>query len=107
MHMADVFATTPAGYLTGIGTPILAVLIGAMWTRTANRLASQDRAMIEQSKALAVIVAETTSIAATAAAAKDKADTLAITTAVLKESVDTHHRWAERWSEQHHGQQAP
>ena len=99
--MADAFATTPAGYLAALGSPILAVLIGAMWTRNAQRLSAQDKALTEQSKALAVLVQENAVTAATANAAKDKADALAIATAVLKESVDTHHRWVER--QQHAG----
>lgn len=98
MILADhaTFATSTAGYLTGVGTPVLAILIGAMWKSWSGRLARQDAALIEQSKALAILLADHNHMAEEVKANTTKINALDRTTAVLASKVNDHERWHER-----------
>jgi hypothetical protein len=97
------FASSPAGYLTGVGTPILALLIGGMWRAWAGRLKQQDLAMAkmqeaatESNKALAILLAEHNHVSNTVVANAARLSELEMSTAVLRSQVTEHHRWVER-----------
>lgn len=103
MLLADQFASSPAGYLTGLGTPIVALLVGAMWRAWAGRLKQQDRVMgvmqasaTEQNKALAILLADHNHVAIQVAADTAKTSDLDKSLAVLTSRVDDHLRWVER-----------
>ena len=74
---AQPFASTGAGYLTGIGTPVVALLVAAMWKAWAGRLAKQDLSIArlvesntESNTALAILLAVATSLLTTRRAHK-------------------------------------
>lgn len=103
MLLADQFASSPAGYLTGLGTPIVALLVGAMWRASAGRLRKQDETMAlvqasatEQNKALAILLADHNHVAVQVATDTAKTSELDKSLAVLTSRVDDHLRWAER-----------
>jgi hypothetical protein len=95
-HHAIEFAGTTAGWLTGLGTPIVAVLIGAQWKSAAGRLARQDAALIEGNKALAILLADHEHVVVQVSANTSKIGELDRTTAVLKSKIEDHERWSER-----------
>lgn len=85
------FASSPAGWLTGVGTPSLTVLVGALWKGIAGRLKKQDadnavvqNALIEANKTLAVMLADSGHVATQVQVNTSKIAELAETTAVLK-----------------------
>lgn len=98
MILADhvTFATSTAGYLTGLGTPILAILIGAMWKAWSGRLARQDAALIEQNKVLAILLADHNHVVEEVRTNTAKVSELDKTTAILASKVADHERWHER-----------
>lgn len=97
------FASSPAGFLTGIGTPIIALLVGAMWRAWAGRLRKQDEILAvmqasatEQNKALAILLADHNHVAMQVATDTAKTSDLDKSLAVLTSKVDDHLRWVER-----------
>jgi len=103
MLLAEPFAGTTGGYLTGLGTPIIALLVAAMWRSWAARLAKQDKALAvmqeaatESNKALAILLADHNHVAAEVMLNSSKISELEKSTAVLASRVDEHHRWVER-----------
>ena len=103
MLAAEPFASTGAGYLTGIGTPVIALLVAGMWKAWAGRLHKQDEAIgrlvesnTEAAKALAILLADHNHVATTVAAHTEQLNELGKSTAVLAAQVHDHHRWAER-----------
>jgi hypothetical protein len=103
MLLAEPFAGTTAGYLTGLGTPVIALLVGAMWRSWAHRLALQDKALgkmqeaaTESNKALAILLSDHNHVASTVVVNSSKISELEKSTAVLSSRVDEHHRWVER-----------
>src|SRR6266496_949068 len=94
--VADTFASSPAGYLTGIGTPIIALLIGAMWKAWSGRLAKQDAAMIETNKVLAVLLSEHDLLTSEVNGDTNRIRTLEQSTAVLASQMQMHERYHER-----------
>jgi len=103
MLLAEAFAGTTAGYLTGVGTPVIALLVGAMWRAWARRLAVQDKALgkmqeaaTEGNKALAILLADHNHVSAQVMLNTTIIGELEKSTAVLTSRVDEHHRWVER-----------
>lgn len=90
------FASSPAGWLTGLGTPLIASLVAFQYKTNLNRAAKLDAAMAQQTQALAVLVAESTHTTQTAVEANKKADSLTIAMAVLQSQLSTHERWHEK-----------
>jgi hypothetical protein len=96
LNQAVEFAGTTAGWLTGIGTPIVAALIGAQWKATQGRLARQDAALVESNKALAILLSDHNHMSAQVVANTAKIGELDRTTAVLQSKIEDHERWSER-----------
>ncbi len=89
--VATDFASSPAGWLTGVGTPSLTVLIGALWKAISGRLKQQDadnaivqNALVEANRTLAVMLADSGHVSGQVQANTTKIAELAETTAVLK-----------------------
>lgn len=89
------FASSPAGWLTGIGTPMVAALVGFQWKASQGRMAKLEEATAQQSQALAILVAESSHVSQTAGEAAKKADSLTIAMAVLQSQLANHERWHE------------
>lgn len=60
MYPLAEFASSPAGYLTGIATPVLTVIVGAMVTAMIRNGRDTRTALNEGARALAVLVANAT-----------------------------------------------
>ena len=101
--MAEPFSSSTAGYVTCIGTPVIALLVAAMWRAWAQRLKKQDetiaeivKAATESSKALAILLSDHNHVAVAVANHNTQLMELEKSTAVLASQVDAHHRWVER-----------
>src|SRR6516225_6496174 len=103
MRLGEPFSQSTGGYLTGIGVPVVALLVAAMWRAWAQRLHKQDlmiakiqESATEQNKALAILLADHNHVAATVATNTARLAELDKSLAVLASQVQDHHRWAER-----------
>lgn len=99
----DQFPQSTAGWLIGVGTPVIAALIAAMWASWARRIKAQDlmiaklqESATEQNKALAILLSDHNHVAATVATNTARLAELDKSLAVLASQVQDHHRWAER-----------
>lgn len=90
------FAASPAGWLTGLGTPIIAALVGFHYKTSQTRLGKLEEATAQQSQALAVLVAESTHTTQLASDAARKVGSLTVAMAVLQSQLENHERWHER-----------
>jgi hypothetical protein len=106
MRLGEPFSQSTGGYLTGIGVPVVALLVAAMWRAWAQRLHKQDlmiakiqESATEQNKALAILLADHNHVAATVAVNSSKITALDTSLAVLASKVEEHHRWVERQHE--------
>lgn len=90
------FASSPAGWLTGLGTPLIAALVGFHYKTSQTRLNKLEAATAQQTQALAVLVAESSHISQTAGEAARQAASLTVSMAVLQSQLDNHERWHER-----------
>ena len=101
--MAEPFSSTTAGYLTGVGTPVIALLVAGMWRAWASRLRKQDEAIAriveastESNKALAILIADHNHVSERVKVNSAQLNELEKSTAVLASQVHEHHRWVER-----------
>lgn len=108
MNLADAnsFATSTAGYLTGILTPVATVLVGSLWVNVSRRfrtiertLQEQNTAMTVQSQGLAVVVSQMTPMTQRLERLEVGQSELMKSTAVLSNVVERHEQWHERHDE--------
>jgi len=95
------FASTPAGYITGIGLPVASFAVGWVLKQLLAKFGSVDAkldehaaAMAEQSRALAVLVTQVAPMQIDISESKSAIQTMRETTAVLKSRMDQHEAWA-------------
>lgn len=94
-YLAESFATTPAGYITGIVVP--AVVAGVAWlvVRLIGKVDRVEAAMVAQTQALAVLVEQVAPMKAVQADNVTKISALERATAVLESTLQRHEAWAQ------------
>lgn len=102
MHYATEFSQTTAGYITGVSTPIIALLVGYFWRSMAKRFvkveetqAATNAGLTETNKVLAILLSEHSHVMTTIKENSSSLQELREATAVLKSWRESHERWAE------------
>lgn len=93
--LATQFASSPAGYITGVTGPALFLCAGYAWRRLSGRLDRQDIAMATNTQALAVLITQHETTTDTANKAESTATDLDRSVAVLQDRLDRHEKWSD------------
>lgn len=98
--LAEPFATTPAGYITGIVVPALLTgivfALGYGFRRFSARMDRQDNALASTTLALAVLTAEVAPTREQTSRNTVSIGSLDRMVAVLDKSLEDHQRWHDR-----------
>jgi hypothetical protein len=86
--IAGDFATTPSGYVITVLVTVTFGVIGAMWIDLRGWRSRTDKALTEQTRALAVIVTRADHIDKAAGEATSATRALEMQTALLKQRLD-------------------
>lgn len=92
---ADSFASTPAGYITGIVVPIIAAAVAWLVARLIGKVDRVQAAMVAQTQALAVLVEQVGPMKSALATNVSKVSALERATAVLEATLQRHEAWAQ------------
>lgn len=87
-RLAGDFAATPSGYVITVFVTVTFALVGALWFDLRGWRSRTDRALAEQTRALAVVVTDAEHTATTADKALSAAQALELQTGILKQRVD-------------------
>lgn len=95
MFLADNFASSPAGFVTGLGVPIVAVMIGFMWKRASDRIGGIESTLVETTRTLTVLLDHDGISRGDLVDIDKRTDKLEEVTAILKDRLDRHETWAD------------
>jgi|SRR5882762_2998950 len=100
------FATSTAGYITGIVTPVatalLVFIIGSMRSRfrkIEDTLTRQNETLAAQTQGMAVMVSQMEPMDRRVSTLEESDRKMAAATAVLQDALTKHERWHERHDE--------
>lgn len=89
MARAGDFAASPSGYVITVFVTVTFALIGAIWVDLRLWRSRTDRALAEQTRALAVVVTSAENTGKTADAALSASRALEVQTGILRQRLDT------------------
>jgi len=102
------FASSTAGYITGVVTPVatalLVVLISSMRSRFNKLEASlmeQNKTLASQSQGLAIVVSQMQPMEIRVTTLEQSNQEMGKATAVLQDALARHERWHERHEKEH------
>lgn len=95
------FASTTAGYVTGILAPIMFVFLGFIGSSFFRWRHGIDTTLAQQNQALAVLVSQSDQTTREVHEATTRISSVSESTAVLKATLDDHVKWSadidQRW----------
>lgn len=102
LPLAESFASTPSGYIVGVGLPIIATIILTMLARQERRRSTEQAKVWEQLDALkTALTVNTQALAVLVQQATDdrpsitRVPRLDTALTVLRDRMDRHEKWAE------------
>lgn len=88
------FASSTAGYITGIGFPTLCAVIGGTIVRLGSRLTAQDKSLSALAQSVAILVSEMPKMNTQVSKNTDDIVGLREATAILMSAKADHDLWA-------------